>query len=118
VPDVEGSWYFRPAVAQDGRERWNVYPMLAVGEAEMELDGDRWRPVTGAQPETMPWPFLKAPTAIPADPQGAGLEPAPEPAPSAAVGGVPSGPDQAPASGPGGLPGAGTAPVLEASPTS
>lgn len=92
VPEVEGSWYFRPAVATDGRQRWNVYPLRAVPESGMDwsVDGE-WEPVVGVRPEAMPWPFLKAPTAIPA------VTPSPE---DAAPGTEPSGPaDEAPSSG-------------------
>ncbi|MFI2103247.1 hypothetical protein ACH436_08150 [Isoptericola sp. NPDC019693] len=66
VPDVDGAWNFRPATSDDGRERWNVYPLQAVPEAEMEWteDGDVLQPQVGTQAEDMPWPFLQAPTAI------------------------------------------------------
>lgn len=66
VPDVDGGWYFRPATATDGRERWNVYPLSAVPENGMVFpdDGGALEPQVGVQPEPMPWPFLKAPTAI------------------------------------------------------
>ncbi|UKJ65627.1 hypothetical protein H1Q78_10290 [Cellulosimicrobium cellulans] len=67
VPDVEGSWYFQPTLSTDGRERWNVYPLRAVSEEDVEYaDGDgRPVPATGTRTHEMPWPFLKAPTAVP-----------------------------------------------------
>lgn len=67
VPDVEGTWYFQPALSTDGRERWNVYPLRAVTEDDVEYaDGDgRPVPATGTRTHEMPWPFLKAPTAVP-----------------------------------------------------
>ncbi|MFD6177061.1 MULTISPECIES: hypothetical protein [unclassified Isoptericola] len=70
VPDVEGTWFFRPATADDGRSRWNVYPLRALPEAGMEWsdDGSEVQPPVGTQPEAMPWPFLKAPTSL----EGAG----------------------------------------------
>lgn len=75
VPDVPGSWSFQPAVASDGRTRWNVFPLSAVpadqvglgadGDGYLDMEGQEHPlPPTGVQPEAMPWPFLKAPTAI------------------------------------------------------
>jgi hypothetical protein len=76
VPDVAGSWSFQPALASDGRTRWNVFPLDAVpadevglGDAEVsgypDPEGQEYPlPPTGVQPQEMPWPFLKAPTAI------------------------------------------------------
>ncbi|MDR7383981.1 hypothetical protein [Promicromonospora iranensis] len=75
VPDVPGDWSFQPAIASDGRTRWNVYPLSAVPGEQVGVDdgnGDihgpeeQGHPVppTGVQPQEMPWPFLKAPTAI------------------------------------------------------
>jgi hypothetical protein len=67
VPDVEGTWYFQPALATDGRERWNVYPLRAVAEEDVEYPEGDGRPVpaTGTRTRDMPWPFLQAPTAVP-----------------------------------------------------
>ncbi|MCB7137075.1 hypothetical protein [Cellulosimicrobium marinum] len=80
VPEVEGAWYFQPALASDGRERWNVYPLRAVAEedADHATDDGRPVPVTGSSATTMPWPFLQAPTVIPATPGGAEGDPATE----------------------------------------
>ena len=73
VPDVAGSWTFQPSLASDGRTRWNVYPLSAVSADDAGLDdtgdldpeGEGYPvPPTGIQPQEMPWPFLKAPTAI------------------------------------------------------
>ncbi|MFE5334603.1 hypothetical protein ACFQ8E_01715 [Isoptericola sp. NPDC056573] len=89
VPDLDGIWYFRPATADDGRKRWNVYPMRAVPEEGMEWseDGGSWQPQVGVQPEDMPWPFLKAPTAIGERTGGATEEdPAPEPSAESTAG--------------------------------
>ncbi|WP_435736815.1 hypothetical protein V5D56_18930 [Cellulosimicrobium sp. PMB13] len=68
VPEVDGSWYFQPTLSTDGRERWNVYPLRAVAEEDVEYADDDGRPVpaTGTRTHDMPWPFLKAPTEIPA----------------------------------------------------
>lgn len=74
VPELPGDWFFQPAIASDGRERWNVYPLRAVDVNDVEWVPDEsdpeWvtevpRPLTGVQPRPMPWPFLKAPTEIP-----------------------------------------------------
>jgi hypothetical protein len=82
VPDVAGDWSFQPAVASDGRARWNVYPLSAVAADDAWLDGDLDPegqgyplPPTGVQPQEMPWPFLKAPTAIEDDGAVAGSDP-------------------------------------------
>ncbi len=91
VPDVEGTWYFQPALATDGRERWNVYPLRAVAEEDVEYPEGEGRPVpaTGTRTRDMPWPFLQAPTAVPSSvgtgetssgTGGAGEAPADEPA--------------------------------------
>ncbi|WP_163188174.1 hypothetical protein [Cellulosimicrobium sp. SL-1] len=91
VPDVEGTWYFQPAVSTDGRERWNVYPLRAVAEEDVEYPEGDGRPVpaTGTRTRDMPWPFLQAPTAVPSSvgtgetssgTGGAGEAPADEPA--------------------------------------
>lgn len=75
VPDVAGEWSFQPAVASDGRVRWNVFPLAAVPAEQLgvtpeggdlqDLEGQEYPvPPTGVQPQEMPWPFLKAPTAI------------------------------------------------------
>jgi hypothetical protein len=75
VPDVTGKWNFQPAVASDGRTRWNVFPLSAVSTEQLGVadeggdlygaDGQEYPvPPTGVQPQEMPWPFLKAPTAI------------------------------------------------------
>lgn len=73
VPDVDGAWSFRPATSDDGRERWNVYPLQAVPEAEMEWsEDDVLQPQAGTQPDDMPWPFLQAPTSVGERAAGAG----------------------------------------------
>jgi hypothetical protein len=103
VPQIDGTFYFRPALADDGHERWNVYPLQALPESAMRWDddGDELEPVVGVRPEDMPWPFLKAPTSITregavGDPPGANGE-APAPSPSGDPTPGPSGePSQAP----------------------
>lgn len=81
VPEVEGTWYFQPAVSDDGRERWNVYPLRAVADDAVDLMGDdRPRPATGERLTTLPWPFLLAPTSITSTAPSAPSAPsAPEP---------------------------------------
>ncbi|MBD5786504.1 hypothetical protein IF650_09950 [Cellulosimicrobium terreum] len=110
VPDVEGSWYFQPVLSTDGRERWNVYPLRAVDETDVEYPDDsdgRPVPATGAPTVTMPWPFLQAPTAIPSDPEGGATVPE--------DGGEPDGPaSPAPSGTTGPTPVTGPDPVVEA----
>lgn len=121
VPDVEGMWYFQPALATDGRERWNVYPLRAVAEEDVEYPEGDGRPVpaTGTRTRDMPWPFLQAPTAVPSSvgtgetssgTGGTGEAPADEPAEGGT--GDP-GPSQEPPATPpaGGVPPAPTGPT-------
>ncbi|MFH6690331.1 hypothetical protein QVL82_16090, partial [Cellulosimicrobium funkei] len=119
VPDVEGTWYFQPAVSTDGRERWNVYPLRAVAEEDVEYPEGDGRPVpaTGTRTRDMPWPFLQAPTAVPSSvgtgetssgTGGASDAPADEPAE-----GDPAPSQEAPATPPaGGVPPAPAGPAL------
>ncbi|PRZ06445.1 hypothetical protein BCE75_106115 [Isoptericola sp. CG 20/1183] len=117
VPQTEGPWYFRPATATDGRERWNVYPLRALPETGVEWGADGMAPVVGVQPQTMPWPFLKAPVSIEPD-DGTAPEPTPSQEPSqpsdddASRDGEPS---EAPASGTTDLPRPGPTAVIDAS---
>jgi hypothetical protein len=96
VPQIDGPWFFRPTVADDGHSRWNVYPLQALPENAMEWDDDGagLEPVVGVRPEDMPWPFLKAPTTITRE--GAGEQPegdpTPTPSPSESEGSDPTDP--------------------------
>lgn len=87
VSDVNGSWSFQPATASDGRSRWNVYPLRAVpaDEVGLGIDGNSFygpqghntpypQPPTGVRAQDMPWPFLKAPTAIEGDATTSGAD--------------------------------------------
>jgi hypothetical protein len=65
IPDVDGTWFLRPSLATDGRSRWNVYPLTALAESDAKADDQgEPRPAVGARTRELPWPFLKAPTAI------------------------------------------------------
>ncbi|MBO0922225.1 hypothetical protein J1G42_15485 [Cellulomonas sp. zg-ZUI222] len=69
-PDSDEAWYFAPAATQDGRTRWNVYPLRGWPESAFENDAEtgEWRARTGVQALTPPYPFAKAPTlAVPGD---------------------------------------------------
>ncbi|MDQ0424449.1 HAAS signaling domain-containing protein [Cellulomonas iranensis] len=62
-PDDDRPWYFAPAVAQDGRQRWNVYPLRGWPEQEyVSPDSGVYGPPEGVAPTTPPFPFAKAPT--------------------------------------------------------
>ena len=95
VPDVDGQWFFRPSVATDGRLRWNVFPLQALAETDLEVDESTGEPraAVGARPQQMPWPFLKAPTAI--------AQPTPTPTPEPET---PAEPDAKPDAEPGAQP--------------
>lgn len=81
VPDLPGNWFFQPATAHDERQRWNVYPLRAVEDDDVEWTTEETEyglmeipsPLFGVQPRDMPWPFLKAPTSIPSS--GGSAEP-------------------------------------------
>ncbi|SFK21310.1 hypothetical protein [Cellulomonas sp. KH9] len=78
-PDSDEPWFFAPAATQDGRTRWNVYPLRGWPESAFENDAEtgEWRVRPGAQALTPPYPFAKAPTlALPEDATDGAGEPA------------------------------------------
>ncbi len=65
-PDSDDAWFFAPATSQDGRTRWNVYPLRGWSEQQFEEDeqtGD-WGPPRGLAPAAPPFPFAKAPAIL------------------------------------------------------
>jgi hypothetical protein len=68
LPGVSAAWRFVPAADEDGRDRWNVYPLL--GAPEEDFDADAWGngqepwETLDADPRTPPLPFAKAPALV------------------------------------------------------
>ena len=71
LPGVVDPWVFSPDTTADGRERWNVYPLLGVPLGEMGDPGDGVEPSDAPEPRTPPRPFEKAPALVGADAGGA-----------------------------------------------
>jgi len=80
LPGLDEPWGFVPAEDEDGRARWNVYPLL--GAPWDEFDWDRFgvdaqarvpADVLTTDPRVPPRPFAKAPAVV-------GRQPAEEPA--------------------------------------
>ena len=71
LPGVVDPWVFSPDTTVDGRERWNVYPLLGVPWGENGDAGDGAEPSDAPEPRTPPRPFEKAPALVGAD-AGAG----------------------------------------------
>ncbi|GIG36635.1 HAAS signaling domain-containing protein [Cellulomonas pakistanensis] len=69
LPGVEQPWAFVPAADDDGRLRWNVYPLQGAPYDDFDWsnpDGTRdTRELLEADPRTPPLPFAKAPTIVP-----------------------------------------------------
>ena len=94
LPGVTEDWNFLPATDEDGRTRWNVYPLL--GAPNTDFDWDRLGNDESAQdpadvlttdPRVPPRPFAKAPAIVD---RSAAEEPAT--GPSAGPSAAPSGP--------------------------
>ncbi|WP_147795777.1 hypothetical protein [Cellulomonas sp. Y8] len=96
LPGVTEDWNFLPATDEDGRTRWNVYPLLGAPNADFEwdrlgIDESAQDPVDvlTAEPRVPPRPFAKAPSVVD---RRAAEEPAtgPSAGPSAGPSGEPS----------------------------
>lgn len=62
LPGVSEPWRFTPALDADGRDRWNVYPLLGAPVDAWVLDDDGLPSlVDGKTLRTPPLPFAKAP---------------------------------------------------------
>ncbi|GEA89654.1 HAAS signaling domain-containing protein [Cellulomonas cellasea] len=116
LPGFTEPWSFLPVVDEDGRERWNVYPLTGAPSTEFEWrdDGERLLPGGGRTP---PPPFAKAPSLVLAEGDAIAprlrdpLDPASTPS-GAAVAPSPNGtPTASPAPGPGATTDAGGAEV-------
>lgn len=87
MPGVSAPWMFVPAADEDGRDRWNVYPLL--GAPDDEFDAAAWEygqepwETLRTDPRTPPLPFAKAPALV--EREGAGdADATPEARPSEA----------------------------------
>lgn len=70
LPGVMGTWGFVPATDEDGRRRWNVYPLLGAPYEEFDwdaADGQRPEDLLTTQARVPPRPFAKAPAVIQRD---------------------------------------------------
>jgi hypothetical protein len=114
LPGVRGTWAFVPAHDEDGRRRWNVYPLLGAPYEEFDWNAPN---ATGTvedllptEPRVPPRPFAQAPAVVPraAGEHGAPAAADPEDAPGAGVAGTQ---DQGPGPAPSGAPTPGEAPV-------
>jgi hypothetical protein len=63
LPGFTERWSFLPVVDEDGRERWNVYPLTGAPSAEFEWSDDGERVLSGGG-RTPPLPFAKAPSLV------------------------------------------------------
>jgi len=70
LPGVKEAWTFLPSQDEDGRNRWNVYPLSGLPSSQMQFDEATQLPLPtgGATPRTPPRPFAKAPAIVPATP--------------------------------------------------
>lgn len=68
LPGVQAPWMFVPAADEDGRDRWNVYPLLGAPEEDFDAAawGNRQEPweTLRTEPRTPPLPFAKAPALV------------------------------------------------------
>lgn len=98
LPGVASPWSFVPAADEDGRDRWNVYPLLGAPQEDFDwqgLQGEQkpWEGLT-TEPRTPPLPFAKAPALVERETVGDAVdEPqaTPEAQPSAAPSEAPTG---------------------------
>ena len=64
MPGVDEPWTFVPSHDEDGRQRWNVYPLQGAPTSEFGFVGDGSDPVLDEDPRTPPRPFAKAPALV------------------------------------------------------
>jgi hypothetical protein len=84
LPGVSSQWNFVPAQDEDGRRRWNVYPLRGAPYDDFDWDTMNSEPLgpplkDGVEPKLPPRPFAKAPSLVelPTDTDAdAGQEPA------------------------------------------
>lgn len=87
LPGVDEEWFLSPASDADGRQRWNVYPLLGAPvdsyDWSWEDDPDSWSLLDGEELRRPPSPFAKAPALVGVESKEASL--AASDSPSAAV---------------------------------
>lgn len=93
-PGVDEPWTFVPSWDEDGRARWNVYPLQGAPTDEFAFSGEPGvAPELTGEPRTPPRPFAKAPAvqpgATPAEDSGAG-DRGPGPTPGATASAAPT----------------------------
>jgi hypothetical protein len=99
LPGVSGQWSFVPATDEDGRRRWNVYPLLGAPYEDFDTENPEGlqnpEDVLRTEPRVPPRPFAKAPAVVERDAEQ-------EPTSDATAGGVDQdeGPAQNPAAPP------------------
>jgi hypothetical protein len=64
MPGVDEPWTFVPSRDEDGRQRWNVYPLQGAPTSEFGFAGDGSDPVLDEDPRTPPRPFAQAPALV------------------------------------------------------
>lgn len=64
LPGVDEPWTFVPSHDEDGRERWNVYPLQGAPTSAFAFEGDGSDPELDEDPRTPPRPFAKAPALV------------------------------------------------------
>jgi hypothetical protein len=64
LPGVAEPWTFVPAQDEDGRLRWNAYPLAGAPTSEFAFAGDGTPGVLEGDARTPPLPFQKAPALI------------------------------------------------------
>jgi hypothetical protein len=75
LPGVDEPWTFVPSQDEDGRRRWNVYPLQGAPTSSFSFAGDGSAPRLDEAPRTPPRPFAKAPALVLSAADGTGASP-------------------------------------------
>ncbi|WP_448059339.1 HAAS signaling domain-containing protein [Cellulomonas hominis] len=87
LPGVDVPWAFAPATDEDGRSRWNVYPLQGAPSEDFTWgDTGERELIDGASLRRPPRPFAKAPVIVAPGSTGEQGVPQPEPSSSGAPG--------------------------------
>lgn len=74
LPGVAEPWTFVPSEDDQGRQRWNVYPLQGAPTSEFGFAGDGSEPVRPDDVGTPPLPFAKAPALVGSASDGSSTE--------------------------------------------